>query len=238
MRLAILIFTLAGILSACSDETNITAAQAVLENSLPIATDVEYRNVLGFSGEVVCGEYSAYNNLDKPKAPFQRFLVVQGKLTHPVGSTLYLEPSELDWAVFCSEDSAAALLEQTGIGLFSNKNKALAKVTADFSALSDAINVYYKDNHRFPSAAQGLQALVERTKIAPLPNQFRPKGYIPTIPTDPWGNPYIYSEEHWGRVKGSFELTTLGADGAAGGTGENKDVSSVHLTYLRHIAVL
>lgn len=43
------------------------------------------------------------------------------------------------------------------------------------------------------------------------------------IPKDPWGNPFQYRApgEH-----GDFDLYSLGADGAEGGDGEDRDVTS------------
>lgn len=41
------------------------------------------------------------------------------------------------------------------------------------------------------------------------------------LPQDPWGNDYIYITEG-----GSFEIISLGADGAEGGEEEAADISS------------
>ena len=45
----------------------------------------------------------------------------------------------------------------------------------------------------------------------------------PNVPQDPWNNPYVYRSpgEH-----GPYDLYSLGADKAPGGTGENADVTS------------
>ncbi len=40
---------------------------------------------------------------------------------------------------------------------------------------------------------------------------------------DPWGRTYVY--EHPGK-HGDYDLYSLGADGAEGGTGENADITS------------
>jgi general secretion pathway protein G len=41
----------------------------------------------------------------------------------------------------------------------------------------------------------------------------------PTVPADPWGSPYLY--RYPGQHGGEFDLYSLGADKAEGGTGEN-----------------
>ena len=43
------------------------------------------------------------------------------------------------------------------------------------------------------------------------------------MPLDPWGHPYSYRSpgEH-----GEYDLYTLGADNAPGGTGENQDIAN------------
>ena len=42
--------------------------------------------------------------------------------------------------------------------------------------------------------------------------------------TDPWGNEYIY--ENPPRKSKKFDLYTLGADGAEGGSGEDTDIGN------------
>ncbi len=76
------VFIFSGILSACSGGADIKAAKAELEAALPIPKDIEYRNVEAFPGQVVCGQYSAYDSHITPKEEYKSFLTVQGKLTH------------------------------------------------------------------------------------------------------------------------------------------------------------
>ena len=51
--------------------------------------------------------------------------------------------------------------------------------------------MYKLDNHRYPTTEQGLQALVTKPEIAPIPNGYRADGYIRRLPQDPWGGDYI-----------------------------------------------
>ena len=76
--------------------------------------------------------------------------------------------------------------------LMGNKEKADAqKATSDIVALEGSLDMYKLDNHRYPTTEQGLQALVTKPEIAPIPNGYRADGYIRRLPQDPWGNDYL-----------------------------------------------
>ena len=53
------------------------------------------------------------------------------------------------------------------------------------------------------------------------PCNYPANGYMGKIPTDPWGNPYVYVSPG---QKTPFEIMSLGADGLEGGEGENADI--------------
>ena len=68
-----------------------------------------------------------------------------------------------------------------------------ARVTAaktDVANLMQALKLYKLDNQRFPSAEQGLEALVKRPTQGSAPPAWRP--YLDKLPADPWGRPYQY----------------------------------------------
>lgn len=97
-----------------------------------------------------------------------------------------------------------------------------ARVTAaqsDLRNLGNALDIYRLDNFQYPSTEQGLEALVSRPSGFPEPQNYNPDGYIKSLPTDPWGSPYIYE-----RTSNGFALYSLGADGADGGEGMNADI--------------
>lgn len=97
-----------------------------------------------------------------------------------------------------------------------------ARVTAaqsDLRSLSNALDIYRLDNFQYPSTDQGLEALVSKPDGYPEPKNYNPDGYIKSLPTDPWGSPYVYE-----RTPSGFRLMTLGADGAEGGEGPNADI--------------
>ena len=87
--------------------------------------------------------------------------------------------------------------------------------------LGSALDLYRLDLGRYPTQSEGLQALVE--KPAGLDRWQGPYLKRSTVPVDPWGRPYHYRipGEH-----GDYDLYSLGADDAPGGTGENQDVTN------------
>ena len=89
----------------------------------------------------------------------------------------------------------------------------------DFSTALDALRL---DMGRYPTTAEGLQALVAQPAGATRWNGPYLRKNI--IPKDPWGNDYQYRSP--GQHGGAFDLYALGADNAEGGDGENQDVVS------------
>jgi general secretion pathway protein G len=99
-----------------------------------------------------------------------------------------------------------------------------ARVTVaetDLRSIAGALELYRLDNRVYPSTAQGLAALVERPTVPPEPVNWATGGYLSTMPQDPWGSEYVYRSP--GQT-GTFDLISLGADGAPGGEGVNADI--------------
>ena len=99
-----------------------------------------------------------------------------------------------------------------------------ARVTAartDVGNLTQALKLYKLDNQRFPTAEQGLQALVVRPSAEPVPSNW--KSYLDKLPADPWGRPYQYLNPG---LKGEVDVMSWGADGKSGGDGANADIGS------------
>jgi len=84
-----------------------------------------------------------------------------------------------------------------------------------------ALDMFYLDNSRYPSSNEGLQGL--SAQPAGLDNWNGPYLKKEQVPSDPWGNPYSYvmPGQH-----GVYDLYSLGADNAAGGEKDNKDINS------------
>jgi len=99
-----------------------------------------------------------------------------------------------------------------------------ARATAaktDVTNLMQALKLYRLDNQRYPTAEQGLQALLVKPTTAPVPGNW--KHYLDQLPKDPWGNPYVYLNPG---IKGEVDVMSYGADGQAGGEGKNADIGS------------
>ena len=99
-----------------------------------------------------------------------------------------------------------------------------ARVTAartDISNLGQALKLYKLDNQRYPTAEQGLQALLLKPTSGPIPPNWKP--YVEKLPNDPWGRPYLYINPG---LKGEIDVLSFGADGQAGGEGKNADIGS------------
>lgn len=99
-----------------------------------------------------------------------------------------------------------------------------ARVTAartDVNNLMQALKLYKLDNQRFPSAEQGLEALVRKPSSGPIPPNWKP--YVEKLPNDPWGRPYQYANPG---MKGEIDVYSLGADGRPGGEGKDADIGS------------
>ena len=88
--------------------------------------------------------------------------------------------------------------------------------------IDDALMQYKLDVGSFPSADAGLQALVENTDNNEKWNGPYLKPAV--VPKDPWGNEYVYTIP--GEEGREYDLSSLGADGQPGGTGDNADINN------------
>ncbi|MCR8923239.1 type II secretion system major pseudopilin GspG [Dasania sp. GY-MA-18] len=99
------------------------------------------------------------------------------------------------------------------------------KVQADFSTIATALKLYRLDNYNYPTSEQGLEALVNKPGIDPIPTNWKKGGYLEEAPKDPWGRPYLYlSPAEFS--DNDFDLYTLGADGITGGEDQNADIGN------------
>jgi general secretion pathway protein G len=115
-----------------------------------------------------------------------------------------------------------------GAVVFSQIDKA--RVTAaqtQIKQIEAALDFYRMDNGRYPSTEQGLEALIRRPSIDPVPRHWRPEGYLKggRVPEDPWGLAYEYRSPG-AQNPYSFDLWSFGADGSAGGEGTDADIAN------------
>ena len=95
-----------------------------------------------------------------------------------------------------------------------------AAARAQIELFGATLDQYRLDVGSYPTAAQGLDALVRNPNIANWNGPYLKKA----VPKDPWGNPYKY--RCCPGQYGEYDLWSEGADGAPGGEGENADVTS------------
>ena len=89
---------------------------------------------------------------------------------------------------------------------------------AQIDSLEKALDQYRLDMRRYPSAEEGLQALTAKPDNA---SAWSGPYLKKSVPTDPWGRPYVYRTPG---QKGEFELFSYGRDGKPGGSGEDADI--------------
>ena len=99
------------------------------------------------------------------------------------------------------------------------------KAQADFSTIGTALKLYRLDNYNYPTSEQGLEALVLKPNLDPIPTNWKKSGYLEEAPKDPWWRPYLYlSPAEFS--DNDFDIYSLGADGVTGGEDQNADIGS------------
>lgn len=90
-------------------------------------------------------------------------------------------------------------------------------------SLVTALDLFRLDVGRYPTAAEGLEALVKPP--GSIKGWAGPYLAKPELPADPWGRPYVYESGGDGSAAG-FRIKSYGGDGKEGGTGEDADITS------------
>ncbi len=87
---------------------------------------------------------------------------------------------------------------------------------AQIDRLGMAVETYYLDTGRMPSS---LQDLVSNSGASNWNGPYIKESSL----KDPWGNPYHYQQpgQH-----GDYDIVSYGADGAPGGEGSARDITS------------
>jgi general secretion pathway protein G len=99
------------------------------------------------------------------------------------------------------------------------------KARLDIQNLETALKLYKLDNGVYPTTEQGLQALVEKPETGIIPKKWKEGGYLEKgrVPTDPWGNDFVYLSPG---LQSEFDIISYGADGVPGGENENRDINN------------
>ena len=82
------------------------------------------------------------------------------------------------------------------------------RASLDIKNIQGAMKLYYTKKGKYPDTASGLNALVEAQALEQMPK-------------DPWNNDSVYINEG-----GKPFIISYGADGTAGGEGNDADISS------------
>lgn len=98
-----------------------------------------------------------------------------------------------------------------------SKSKVARLQVEQFKA---ALGMFRFEVGRYPTSAEGLQALVENPGLENWNGPYLEKR---TLPKDPWGRDYQYRSPG---QQGDYDLWSYGADGMEGGEGENADITS------------
>lgn len=86
--------------------------------------------------------------------------------------------------------------------------------------LEQALEMYKLDVGRYPSTAQGLEALVDKPSGVSGWNGPYLKG---AVPQDPWNQDYIYK---YPGERSELDIMTYGQNGSPGGDGEDSDIGN------------
>jgi len=93
----------------------------------------------------------------------------------------------------------------------------------DIQAILGALKLYRLDNGNYPSAEQGLMALVKKPETGNIPRNWKPGGYLERLPKDPWDGDYQYLNPG---IHGEIDVFSYGRDGKPGGESYDADIGS------------
>ena len=100
-----------------------------------------------------------------------------------------------------------------------------ATARTQIEMLGAALDAYRLDTGRYPNSEQGLDALWTRPMREPLSPNWKGPYLRKEVPADPWDRAYVYRSP--GTASGTgYDLLSYGADGKAGGDGEDADILS------------
>ena len=86
-----------------------------------------------------------------------------------------------------------------------------------------ALDTYRLDMSQYPSTEQGIRALSDKPADQAEALKWRGPYLKKRVDKDPWGHSYVYKAPG---EKADYELSSLGADGKEGGSGDNADIHS------------
>jgi general secretion pathway protein G len=116
------------------------------------------------------------------------------------------------------------LASLVGPRLFGQLGAAKGKAArAQIEMMGAALDTYRLDMSAYPNTEQGLSVLFVKPVDAAAAAQWRGPYLKKPVENDPWGNRYVYASPG---VHGEYDLSSLGADGKEGGSGDDADIES------------
>ncbi len=115
-----------------------------------------------------------------------------------------------------------------GLAVFQQVDKGRVTATmVQIKNLEGVLEIYRMDRGRFPTTERGLAALVTPPSSPSESQNYPPGGYLKggRVPKDAWGQDYLY-EAPGQHNRHFYDLWSLGADGAEGGTGVDGDIGN------------
>ena len=88
-------------------------------------------------------------------------------------------------------------------------------------SFASALDLFYLDLGRYPVTNEGLAALARAPGGVPQWNGPYLRGGI--VPSDPWGNPYLYRSP---AERSAYEIMSYGSDNQQGGAGSAADITN------------
>lgn len=113
----------------------------------------------------------------------------------------------------------AAVLTPALIGQMARARAKTAQLQLEMIAAG--VESFESDVHRYPTAAEGLKALVSEPSGAD--GWTGPYVRDAKVLNDPWGRPVIYAVDE---ASHTFRVISLGADGKPGGSGVDRDLTA------------
>ena len=111
-----------------------------------------------------------------------------------------------------------ALVGPRVLNYLSESKAKAAKIQIE--SFSSALDLYYLDLGRYPTANEGLAGLTRSNNQAGWNGPYLRGG---VVPNDPWGHTYVYRSPG---ATGPYDIISLGSDGQEGGSGTAADIVS------------
>lgn len=99
----------------------------------------------------------------------------------------------------------------------------LVAAKQDILAIDNAMSLYKLDNGFYPTAEQGIQALITKPTTDPIPQNYPAGGYLRNLPVDPWGHAYHYDNPG---KQGEIDIYSYGPTNQPSGTGINATIGN------------